>query len=194
MAQRLATEYKQIILELTSQQLQEFIDFFKGKKYLTEVRVCENGDTEFILLDDGKEIPLAFHSNGLLFQFEGSYMISDLQLAQLMRQIIKEFKGTATVHRVYNHYVMEYDYEYGNVKRILERKDGAVTLIYEYQDTAGSLTRLFEQQGVEDQITWVKLQIDMLLEHRAKTSSKAGIEGIDIQLNELTRELFALEA
>jgi hypothetical protein len=195
MAQRIATEYKQILLELTSQQLQEFMNLFKGKNNATEVRVYENGDTEFILFDDGNEIPLAFRNIGLSFYFEGSYTIKDVQLAHTMRQAIRVFKGSAIVHRVYDSYIMEYHYQHGNVMKIIEKKDnGSAALIYEYHDTVGDLTRLFAEQGVEDQISWVKLQIDMLLDQRCNVNSLDVIRSIDAKLDELSHDLFVLEA
>lgn len=75
MARRIATEYKLLELDLNSQQLQEFMKLFSKSDFKTEVRVFENGDTEFILFDEGNEIPLAFRNMGSFYKFEGSYTI-----------------------------------------------------------------------------------------------------------------------
>jgi len=194
MAQRLATEYKQIVLELNSQQLQGFINLFKMNNFSSEIRVYENGDTEFILFDNGNEIPLAFRNMGLFFEFKGSYIITDLQLAHTMRKAIRDFKGNAIVNRLYNGYSMEYHYEHGIVMKIVECKKESQTVIYQYEDTVGKLTRLFAKQGVEDQIAWVRLQIDLLLDQRKKTQNMKTIAVIDQQLGSLSRELISLEA
>jgi hypothetical protein len=195
MAQRLATEYKHIHLELSSKQLQEFMELFKAKNFAAEVRVFDNGDTNLIVYDDGTEIPLAFRNIGHLYHFEGSYTIKNLQLAHTMRRAVREFKGHALVHRLYDKYTMEYQYEYGNVITINEMREGKKTLIYEFNDTIGKLTRLFAKRGAEDQIAWVQLQIDMLLEQRSKWSANVEVtNSVDIQLKKLCDELFILEA
>jgi hypothetical protein len=193
MAQRIATEYKQIQLELTNQQLQAFINFFKAKNFPTEVRVFDNGDTEFILFDKGSEIPLAFRNIGYLFHYEGSYVIKDTELASTMQKAVHDFKGHALVHRIYDNYVMEYHYQYGNVTKIIERKSSGSRLVFEYNDPALHLSLLFAEQGVEDEIAWIKLQIDMLLDQRTRAKGVM-LRSIDEKLRELTKELFIAEA
>lgn len=193
MAQRIATEYKQIELELTNQQLQAFINFFKAKNFPTEVRVFDNGDTEFILFDKGSEIPLAFRNIGYLFHYEGSYVIKDTELASTMQKAVHDFKGHALVHRIYDNYVMEYHYQYGNVTKIIERNGSGSRLVFEYNDPALHLSLLFAEQGVEDEIAWIKLHIDMLLDQRTKAQG-AMLRFIDEKLRELTKELFIAEA
>lgn len=191
MAQRVATVYKQITLELSPHQLKAFLNLFESHHASTQVRVYENGDTEMILFDHGNEIPLVFHPLGLQFIFEGSFVVKDLQLANTMRKAVQEWKGHALVHRLYSKHIMEYEYAFGNVVKIQEIRGDETRLIYEYKDTIGILTRLFAERGAEDQIAWVKLQIDMLLDLRLKTEQT---EAIDMQLKELVNELFILEA
>lgn len=193
MAVRLGTEYKQMELDLNSQQLQEFMNRFKTNDFRTKARVFENGDTEFILFDEGNEIPLAFRNMGSFFKYEGSYTIKNWKLAHAIQKAVRDFKGHALVHRVYDKHVIEYQYKYGNVALIKEFKDGKERVIYQYNDQLAQLNHLFKQQVVEDQINWIKLQIDMLLDQRL-TMSKNEVHLIDNQLQKLTNELFVLEA
>ncbi|WP_134705055.1 non-ribosomal peptide synthetase module [Ammoniphilus sp. YIM 78166] len=191
MAQRVATMYKQVKLELSPHQLKEFVKLFETNHNTTQIRVFENGDTEMILFDHGNEIPLVFHPLGPHFIFEGSFIMKDLQLANTMRKAVQECKGHALVHRLYLKHIMEYQYAYGNVVKIQEIRDNTTKLVYEYKDTIGDLTRLYLQRGVEDQIAWVRLQIDQLLDLRMKSEDKTAI---DASLQALTHELFVLEA
>jgi hypothetical protein len=193
MAVRLGTEYKQMELDLNSQQLQEFMSRFKTSGFRTKARVFENGDTEFILFDEGNEIPLAFRNMGSSFKFEGSYTIKNWKLAHAIQKAVRDFKGHALVHRVYDKQVIEYQYKYGSVIQIKEFKDDKERVIYQYNDQLAQLTHLFKQQVVEDQILWIKLQIDMILDQRL-TLSKEDVHLADKQLRELTKELFILEA
>ncbi|RXT15298.1 non-ribosomal peptide synthetase module [Ammoniphilus sp. CFH 90114] len=191
MAQRVATMYKQVKLELSPHQLKEFVKLFETHHTSTQIRVFENGDTEMILFDNGNEIPLVFHPLGPHYCFEGSFVVKDLQLANTMRKAVQECKGHALVHRLYHKHIMEYHYAYGNVVKIQEIRGEKTKLIFEYKDTIGALTRLFQERGVEDQIAWVRLQIDQLLDLRMKVTNK---QEIDTRLKELTQELFILEA
>jgi len=191
MAQRVATVYKQVKLELSPHQLKEFVRLFETHHNTTQIRVFENGDTEMILFDHGNEIPLVFHPLGPHFIFEGSFTLKDLKLANTMRKAVQECKGHALVHRLYHKHVMEYQYSYGSVIKIQEIRNDSTKLVYEYKDTIGDLTRLYQQRGVEDQIAWVRLQIDQLLDYRMKTEDKITI---DEKLQSLAHELFVLEA
>jgi hypothetical protein len=193
MAVRLATEYKQMELDLSSQQLQEFMDRFKTNDFRTKARVFENGDTEFILFDEGTEIPLAFRNMGSFFKYEGSYTIKNWKLAHAIQKAVRDFEGHALVHRVYNKYVIEYQYEHGNVVQIKEFQDGKQRVIYQYNNQLDQLNHLLKQQVIEDQIGWVRLQVDMLLDQRLKVH-KTDSYLIDKQLQKLTKELFILEA
>lgn len=193
MAARLGTKYKQMELDLNSQQLQEFMNRFKTNNFRTKARVFENGDTEFILFDDGNEIPLAFRNMGSFFKYEGSYTIKNWNLAHAIQKAVRDFKGHALVHRIYDKHIIEYHYEYGNVVQIKEFKDGKERVIYQYKNHLALLNDLFKQQVVEDQIGWIRLQIDMLLDQRLNPNNN-NVHLIDKQLQELTKELFVLEA
>jgi len=193
MARRIATEYKLLELDLNSQQLQEFMKLFTKSDFKTEVRVFENGDTEFILYDEGTEIPLAFRNMGSFFKVEGSYIVKSWKLAHVLQKAVRDYKGHACVHRVYEQHRVEYRYEYGNVILIKEIRGENERIVYQHQNLANKLEALFNQKVVEDQINWTKLQIDMLLEKRLHSNKKTKQE-IDAELKLLSNELFYLEA
>ena len=109
------------------------------------------------------------------------------------KKAVHDFKGHALVHRIYDNYIMEYHYQYGNVTKIIERNGSGSRLVFEYNDPALHLSLLFAEQGVEDEIAWIKLHIDMLLDQRTKAQG-AMLRFIDEKLRELTKELFIAEA
>lgn len=193
MARRIATEYKLLELDLNSQQLQEFMKLFSKSDFKTEVRVFENGDTEFILFDEGNEIPLAFRNMGSFYKFEGSYTIKSWKLAHIMQKAVREFKGHAYVERIYEYHKVEYRYEYGNVVLIKELNGENQRIVYEYKNLISQLQQLFNEQVIEDHISWTKLQIDLLLQQRLN-SGEDEITKIDEQLKMLSQDLFVLEA
>lgn len=195
MANRIATEYRCMELDLDHHQFQMFTKLFESSQCRTEVRIYENSDPEFILFDEGNEkIPLTFKKVGAHFKYQGSYKIRNWKLAHAMQKAIRDFKGAALVHRIYDKQTIEYHYQNGIVQRIIEMKDNNRRLIYEYKDTLDKIKRLFTEQVVEDHIAWIKLQIDMLLDKRQQTKEKQEQENIDLQLKNLSKELFINEA
>ncbi|MED0735899.1 non-ribosomal peptide synthetase module [Aneurinibacillus thermoaerophilus] len=195
MAQRVATEYKKLVLELSTWQLQSFIEMFQCAEFETEVRVYDNGEKEIVLFDREKEIPLSFKLIGNMYTFEGRYTIRDAKLANQMRQAVRRFKGDAVVYRVYPTYTMIYHYKEGKVMKIIERKGDSETLVFEYRDTVGDLQRLYEAQGAEDQIAWLRVHIDQLLDFRnQRQAAHLPTEEVDRQLATLSHQLFVLEA
>lgn len=195
MAQRVATEYKNVVLELKPTELQSFITLFNNPDFNPEVRIYENGEKELVLHDNGEEIPLTFKWLGTFYYFEGEYTIRNLKLANQMRVAVRKYKGTAIAHRIFPDYTMIYTYRGGNVIRIIEEKKGVLTLVFEYKDTAGELQRLYESRGAEDEIAWIRLYIDQLLDLRNRNDVlKMTTTEIDRRLLELTQQLFVLEA
>lgn len=195
MAQRVATEYKNVVLELKPTELQSFITLFNTPDFHPEVRVFENGETELVLHDNGQEIPLTFKWMGTHYHFEGAYTIYNLKLANQMRIAVRQFRGTAIAHRVFSGYTMIYYYLDGTVIRIVEEKKGVLTLVFEYKDTAGELQRLYESRGTEYEISWIRVYIDQLLDLRNRRGViNASTNEIDHRLQELAHRLFVLEA
>jgi hypothetical protein len=193
MARRTATVYKHLEIEVTYQQLQEFLDFFKKSDFKTEVRVFNNGDSELVLFDSNQEIP--FSASGGGYKIIGSYSITDSKLAHLIQSMIRKFKGQALVHRIYEHYTIEYHYYLGSVTLIKEFNGSKEKIIYyaHNQELIRHLTQLFSSQVVEKQISLIKDEIDMLLDQRCEASHHKR-QTIDIRLSQLSNQLFILEA
>jgi len=194
MAQRVATEYKNVVLELKPTELQSFITLFNNPEFNPEVRIYDNGERELVLHDNGEEIPLTFKWVGNCYHFEGEYIIRNLKLANQMRMAVRKFKGTAIAHRIFPDFTMIYTYRDGKVVQIMEEKKGVLTLVFEYKDTAGELQRMYESMGAEDEISWIRLYIDQLLDLRNWTVKLKDIKEIDEQLLALSKRLFVLEA
>ncbi|WP_027414998.1 hypothetical protein [Aneurinibacillus terranovensis] len=195
MAQRVATEYKNIVLKLSTAELQSFVHLFQAAEFQTEIRVYENGETEVVLFDKEEQVPLPFKRVGNTYTFKGECIITDVKLANQMRMAVKKFKGTGIVHRIYPTYTMIYHYGDGNVIKIVECRNHQESIVYEWKDTLGELQRLFEARAVEDEISWLRMNADQLLDLRnTRRSLQLSTEQIDRQLTELSHQLFILEA
>lgn len=195
MVRRIATEYKHILLDLSNDQFQQFLDYFNKEDIQTEVRIFENGDKEFILFDEGGAIPLAFRNMGSYLKFEGtSYLIKTWKIAYTLQKALNKFKGHAIVHRIYEDEIIKYVYNCGQVVKISEQSYGDEEhIIYNKDDSLSHIEHLFNENVIEEQITQLKKQIDNLLDQRliANVTTK---KRIDKELNILSRQLFVLEA
>ncbi|UQZ86723.1 hypothetical protein SK3146_06016 [Paenibacillus konkukensis] len=196
MAKRLATQYVKTCLQLTEAEMAMFIQLFVDHQASLQVKVLENGNQELVLLDNesGKEIVLPFEREMNTYVCRGTCSITDKNLVNTMRKAVSTFKGSATVHRIYETYTMIYEYEHGSVVKIVERKGQSDRVIYEYKDTAGMLERLFRKDGVEQEIQSIKIQINQMLDLRNDMGDPAVREQIDDRLYQLTHRLFVLEA
>ncbi|WP_179232736.1 non-ribosomal peptide synthetase module [Paenibacillus rigui] len=195
MAMRLATEYVKTCLQLTEAEMAMFIQMFVDHQASLQVKVLENGNQEVVLLDDaGKEIVLSFERKFNTYVCQGSCRITNKNLVNLMRKAVAAFKGSATVHRIYETYVMIYEYEQGSVVKIVECKGDTERLIYEYKDTLGLLEQLFRKTEVEHEIEMIKAQINTMLDLRNDMEDVAVRGQIDERLTQLTHRLFVLEA
>lgn len=195
MAMRLATEYVKTCLQLTEAEMAMFIQMFVDQQASLQVKVLENGNQEVVLLDDaGQEIVLSFERKFNTYVCQGSCRITNMNLVNLMRKAVAAFKGSATVHRIYETYVMIYEYERGTVVKIVERKDDAERLVYEFKDTIGMLEKLFSKNKVEQEIDVIRTQINSMLDLRNEIQDAAVRKQIDGRLSQLTHRLFVLEA
>ncbi len=195
MTQRLATEYMKAVLEIDQSEFTEFVRLFEEKEVPTEIQVLDNGDREVILFDREKEVPLTFKRVNGHYELDGSFRISDLELAGILRQALKKFKGYAIVHRIYANFTMVYHYENGVVIRISEKNRHYERVIYEYKNPAIELEKIYQRDEAEREIAVIKEQINVLLDRRIRISTDSGmLKEIDEQLMKLSRRLFALEA
>jgi hypothetical protein len=191
MARRLATEYTKVMLEVTSSQLQHFAQLFLQLDSKTQIKVCDNGDTEITIYDLNEVIPLSFKNIGDRFELEGSYRIMDVGLAAIMRNAMKQLKGYAVVQRVYSGFIMVYYYENGTVVKIVEKSIKRERVIYEYYNFNKELEWAFRKREAESEIHEIKDQINQLLDERFSTQE---VDTIDTRLKELSHQLFVLEA
>ncbi|KIL40298.1 non-ribosomal peptide synthetase module [Gordoniibacillus kamchatkensis] len=195
MAQRLATEYVKTCLQLTEDELQQFVSMFVSEQATLQVKVLDNGNQEVVLQDDGgQEIVLPFEWVSGRYVCEGSCTITNHRLVNAMRKAVNHFKGSAVVKRIYTGYTMIYHYEQGAVRKIIEQKNGREQTVYEYKDTIGMLERMFRSRDVELEIERTYNQINQLLDLRNDLKGMNLNHHIDERLQRLTQKLFALEA
>ncbi|ULL17881.1 non-ribosomal peptide synthetase module [Paenibacillus sp. H1-7] len=173
-----------------------FIQMFVDHQASLQVKVLENGNQEVVFQDNesGEEIVLSFERKFNTYVCRGTCRITDKNLVNLMRKAVSTFKGSAIVHRIYEGYIMIYEYEWGSVVKIVERKDQTDRVIYEYKDTIGMLEQLYRRDDVEHEIQFIKAQINSLLDLRNDMQDTAVREQIDSRLYKMTHRLFVLEA
>ncbi|MCR8644183.1 non-ribosomal peptide synthetase module [Paenibacillus sp. N1-5-1-14] len=195
MAIRLATEYVKACLHVTEVELSKLVSAFAEQGVKFHVHVLDNGNQEVGFEDgNGQEILLSFEKKAGVYECQGTPIIYDVRLANVMRKVICQFKGDAIVNRIYTGYTMVYHYERGSVVKIEEVKNGIHKLIYEHKDTLGQLEQLFNQQSIEEEITMIHSQINHLLEMRFDMKDPVIQHEIDGRLKRLTNRLFVLEA
>lgn len=198
MAQRLATHYANAYFTMSEQELEQFVSLFSQENITVQVKICDNGDRDIIITDKNGDIQLTFQREGNRFSCEGSYLITDLHLANAMRKAMKTFKGHGIVHRIYESFTVVYHYDEGSVVSIQEVSDDAETPIFENRapDLKKQLECLFQQKGAEEQIALIRQETDKWLDLRNWTMKVAPerVASIDQRLAELSRRLFVLEA
>lgn len=196
MAQRLATEYVSAKLQLTSEEMKQFIRFFDDQQVCMNVKVLDNGNQELVLEDvAGKEeVTLTFERQQNHYVCELSCRLIHPKLTNAMRKAVTAFHGDAVVNRIYSHYTMIYYYTNGSVRKIVESTSTGTRVVFEYKDTLGQLERVFRSRLIEREIELVNNAINELLDLRNQTKDRLQIAGIDERLSVLTRKLFVLEA
>lgn len=195
MAQRLATAYVQTRLQLTNVDMIRLMNMLTEHQLIWHVNYHENGDIDFIVEDDiQKEIKLSFHQNLGIFEFQGSCCLSSPSLVAVMRRAVSEFKGNATVHRVYLQFDIVYVYNQGKVVKIIERRDCAEHIIYEQPIVHLNQELIFLRNTVEEEIQFIYQQIDQFLAYRNTLHHDDRHQWIDGQLKSFTHRLFVLEA
>jgi hypothetical protein len=195
MAQRLATEYVKTYLVLTEAEMLKFVQIFADHQVQLQVKVYENGSQD-VVIDNGSDdvIVLSFERMDCKYVFTGSCRLNSLNLVNVMRKAVAEFKGSALVNRIYSSYTMVYQYSHGAVMKITELKGTVEKVIYEYKDTVEQLKLLFLKHEVEEEIKAVNVQINEMLDLRNVSMESTFIPQIDERLQLLTHRLFTLEA
>ncbi|MDQ0339661.1 hypothetical protein J2S00_002449 [Caldalkalibacillus uzonensis] len=194
MARRIATEYRNILIDLNLTQFEEFMHFLQEADIQTEVRIFENGDKECILYDEYSMIPLAFRNMGSYLKCTGNFVVYNWNIAYALQRSLQQFKGNAICYRIYRGEIIEYEYVQGQIMKITEIKNGKKQLIYYSEDTFPYVQQqLYDSNKIETQIAEIKAEIDCLLDQRI-TAHKAKVADIDEQLKSLVKKLFILEA
>lgn len=196
MAQRLATEYKNVTLSLTKEELAEFVRLFRMNNARIEEKVLDYGDYEITLYDQSNQVNLIFEECGDHYLLTGDCLFRDRALADLMRKAMASFKGEAVVYRIFQSFVVEYCYEFGTIKSIRELNNSEQNLIFENNDFSFYLQKIFANQELEKEISQIRNTVDALLDQRlsyqSNTSNK--VELIDLKLNRHAKRLNQLEA
>ncbi|WP_042164878.1 hypothetical protein, partial [Paenibacillus gorillae] len=148
MAQRLATEYVNAKLQLTIDEMFQFVRFFDDQQLELQVLVLDNGNQEMVLEDvAGREkVWLTFERQQDRYVCVLSCRLVHPKLTNAMRKAVAAFHGDAVVNRIYSHYTMIYHYTNGNVRRILETTASGTRIVFEYKDTIGQLERVYRSR------------------------------------------------
>lgn len=196
MAKRLATEYVNAKLQLTSDEMTKFICFMEDQQLRLQVLVLDNGNQELVLHDTAgrEEVRLTFERQKDYYVCELSCRLVAPKLTNAMRKAVSAFRGNAIVNRIYSHYTMIYHYRNGTVQKITESSEAGERVVFEHKDTLGQLERVFRSRLVEREIGLIHGAVNELLDLRNQTKVPAELTEIDERLTELTRKLFILEA
>lgn len=198
MAQRLKTIYVQTFLLLSEAQMSKFVNLFEDHGVITKVNVLDGGSQEIVLTGEGQEsIYLMFERVTDSYVCQGSCRLSTPKLTNLMRKAIADFKGNAIVHRIYAGFTMIYQYERGEVVKIVEARDHRETLVYEQKTNPhrlDELERLYQRDDVEREISRLNQEINLLLDLKNEICDPDFERHIDTKLSNLSHRLFVLEA
>jgi hypothetical protein len=196
MAKRLATEYVNAKLQLTNEEMAEFIRLFEEQQIRLQVLVLDNGNQELVLEDVAgrEEVRLTFERQQDYYVCVLSCRLVQPRLTNAMRKALSAFRGNAIVNRIYSHYTMIYHYKNGSVHQIVESSNTGERVVFELKDTLGQLERVFRSRLIEREIGLVASAVNELLDLRNQTKDAVEIAKIDERLSELTHKLFVLEA
>lgn len=194
MAQRLATEYVNMTLQMRDFQMDQFL-LTAGSCYITHrIKVLGGGQQEIVLEADGGEaVHLSVERRGGMHICTVSCRIVNPHLNNAVRKLFITYKGTGTVNRIYQGFTMSYYYESGSVRRILELTPGGSNLIYQHKHSLTEMMKLFKSDAIEREIEALRYEIDHLLDDRLTAGSEDKLNEIDGQLAAAARRLFQLE-
>jgi len=200
MPQRAATEYVYARLSLVKADMPRFAALCDALRVRIKVCVLDNGNQELVLSDEigGESVRLTLVDNDDRYTCLLSCRITRPGLAQALNRALAAFRGDAMVNRIYRGFVITYHYLDGKVARIVEKREGEPSIIFERrlpgQPPADSLEALFRMRTVEERIAGLRREVDELLDRRNRAADAADIAAIDLSLKERSLRLFALEA
>lgn len=197
MAQRVATEYVNTCLVLSSEELSELVTLFRSAGLACSLKVLNDSgdcDLELSSASETSAPVLKLEKNNGKYVMTGSYRFTDWNAANAMRQGVARFRGSAVVRRIYEQFILEYHYCSGSVLRIIEHSREGERLVFERKDQIIMLMELFRKTNAERQIQDARHCIDRLLDERNASAEAEKIRRIDDQLRKLAHRLFVLEA
>ncbi|OAB38979.1 non-ribosomal peptide synthetase module [Paenibacillus macquariensis subsp. defensor] len=195
MAQRLATEYVKANLQLTELQMNQFLNSIEHLYVHPKVKVLGSGEQEIVLGDvSGEEVHLPIVCKDGVYLCELSCRLVNPRLVDAVRKLFVTYKGDGIVNRIYQGFTMMYYYAHGSVQRIEEITSEGSRLVFEHKQTVTDLEQLFQNTGVEEEISVTYKDIDFWLDQRNKAVSHNDITFIDEKLRLVTAKWFAMEA
>lgn len=194
MARRLATEYVKASLQLTEAQLTRFVQSLAKQSIAGRVKVLENGNQEVVLEDgQGDEIIFLFEKQGNRYVCVTSCRLVHPKLTQVMHKLVATFRGEAVVNRIFAGFTITYYYADGAVRKIVEQKEEP-RVIFEHKDTVLDLQNMYRNDRVEMRIAGIRERINSLLDKRNHSLSADEVRAVDLELAEMAKQLFILEA
>lgn len=195
MAQRLAMEYVNATMQMTEFQLNQFLLTADTSHISHRVKILGAGEQEIVLEEaGGEEVHLSFERKGGIYIGFLSCKVVNPHLINAVRKLFFTYKGTGIVNRIYKELTMMYYYEGGSVRRISEVRPGGTKLIYEHKYSLVEMMSLYKLQTVEQEIEWVRQNINRLLDLRNTHQHEAIICEVDKELAQAAYRLFQLEA
>ncbi|WP_458121445.1 non-ribosomal peptide synthetase module [Paenibacillus sp. Z6-24] len=193
MAQRLATEYIKASLQLSKDQMSQFIHYAEDPHVHHRVKVLDNGSQEVVFgTRNGEEVHLPFDLKEGSYVCELSFRLVNPHLTSMIRKLFVAFQGSGIVNRIYKGFTMIYDYDQGVVQRITEHTAEGEKVIYRQKNASLELTARLQSTSIETDIELVRRIVDQLLDQR--NASPGPHEEIDRELQIQAKRLFSLEA
>lgn len=195
MANRIATEYVKATMQMTDNQMDQFLQRTTASQIQHRVKVMDGGGQEIVLEgDSGEEVHLPFQLKDGMYVCELSCRLVTPSLTNAVRNIFAAHKGTGRVNRIYRGFIMSYDYQNGTVQRISQWTEDSCSVVYAAKNTAGELQLLFNSDTAEREIEVVRRKVNELLDQRLAAAGTPQTEEIDEALRQCHRRLFVLEA
>ncbi|WP_411343531.1 non-ribosomal peptide synthetase module [Paenibacillus sp. WLX1005] len=193
MTQRLVTEYRQARIQLSMEQLSQFIAYASDPHIHLHIRVLDNGNQEFRFGTRwGEEVQLPFAWRDGYYVCELSCELVNVRLSNLIRRLFIAFHGTGLVLRTRGQLALHYTYRHGTVEQILECEQGHKQLIYTHQSDSRRLQKLYDAQTVETDIALTCGLIDTLLDRRNEEHPSTQL--VDKELAFQLKRLLKLES
>lgn len=195
MAQRLATEYVNVTLQMTEFQMNQFL-LTADTCYISHRVKVAGGGEQVIVLEEagGEEVRLTVENKHGIYVCTLSCRVVNAHLNNAVRKLFVTYKGTGTVNRIYKGFTMIYYYERGSVRRISEWTASGSKLIYQHKHSLSEIVDVYKSDAIEREINELRRKADGLLDHRNQVQSNKELAEIDRELTSIAKNMFYLEA